>query len=405
MFAVQEFLTRWLVRELNGFDNLFYEIQNEPWADNHMSGEVINPYLLDRQTWPNAVEIPTAETVAWQRAIARVITDEESRLPNRHLIAQNVANFRLALNDGDLVPEASIVNFHYAYPEAAEWNRGLNRVIGCDETGFAGKDDAHYRRQAWRFMLSGGALFNNLDYSFTVGHEDGCDAVNQAPGGGSPALRQQLKVLSDFLHRFDLARLHPDPLLVVRRPGVVAHVLSQPGKAHAIYVQGRSPTTLVLNLAAGSWTAEWVFRRRRSRAPTQDGRGQGRRDVRARSAPVSQTPWPSASFSTDDPLFESEPGLSEDDDHEETCQSTEHLPKNHMWPDVDHDGPVAVWLCPCFGTGNRGRHCTAACPRGGRTTFFRDRGWQAVLLAGRHRLATPSRPGRGRDAALFAAFD
>jgi hypothetical protein len=258
VFAVQESLTRWLVRELNGFDNLFYEIQNEPWADNHVPGEVINPYLLDRQAWPNAVEIPAAETVAWQRAIARVITDEESRLPNRHLIAQNVANFRLALNDGDLVPEASIVNFHYAYPEAAEWNRGLNRVIGCDETGFAGKDDAHYRRQAWRFMFSGGALFNNLDYSFTVGHEDGGDAANQAPGGGSPALRRQLKVLSDFLHGFDLARLYPDPLLVVRAPGVVTHVLSQPGKAHAIYVQGRGPTTLVLNLAAGSWTAEWV---------------------------------------------------------------------------------------------------------------------------------------------------
>lgn len=257
-FATQEALTRWLVRELNGFDNLFYEIQNEPWADNRLPGEIINPYLLDRKTWPNAVEIPTPETVAWQRAIARVITDEQSRLPNRHMVAQNVANFRLAVNDGDLVPEASIVNFHYAYPEAVEWNRGLSRAIGCDETGFAGKEDAHYRRQAWRFMLSGGALLNNLDYSFTVGHEDGRDTENQAPGGGSPALRRQLKVLSDFLHRFDLAQLNPDPLLVVRAPGVVTHVLSQPGKAHAIYVQGRSPTTITMNLAEGTWTAEWI---------------------------------------------------------------------------------------------------------------------------------------------------
>jgi len=257
-FEVQEALVRWLVRELNEFDNLFYEIQNEPWADNRLPGEVINPYLLDRPTWPNAVEIPTAETVAWQRAIARIIADEESRLPNRHLIAQNVANFRLAVNDDDLVPEASIVNFHYAYPEAVEWNRGLKRVIGCDETGFAGQGDAHYRRQAWRFMLSGGALFNNLDYSFTVGHEDGSDTANQAPGGGSPALRQQLKVLSEFLHGFELARLHPDPLLVARAPGVVTHALSDPGNAHAIYVQGRGPTTLMLNLAEGTWTAEWI---------------------------------------------------------------------------------------------------------------------------------------------------
>jgi hypothetical protein len=67
-FAVQERLTRWLVRELNAFDNLFFEIQNEPWADNHALGEVINPYLLDRQAWPNAVEVTSAEAVAWQRA-------------------------------------------------------------------------------------------------------------------------------------------------------------------------------------------------------------------------------------------------------------------------------------------------------------------------------------------------
>ena len=25
-----------------------------------------------------------------------------------------------------------------------------------------------YRRQAWNFVFSGGGLFNNLDYSFTV---------------------------------------------------------------------------------------------------------------------------------------------------------------------------------------------------------------------------------------------
>jgi len=280
VFRFQEALVRWLVRELNGFDNLFYEIQNEPWADNRSQGEIINPYLLDRPNWPNAVEIPTPETVAWQRAIAQVVADEESRLANRHLIAQNVANFRLAVNDGDLVPEASIINFHYAYPQAVDWNRGVNRVIGCDETGFAGKGDAHYRRQAWRFVLSGGALFNNLDYSFTVGREDGSDTENQAPGGGSPALRRQLKVLSEFLHGFELATLHPDPLLVGRAPGVETYVLSDSGKAHAIYVQGRGPTTLALNLAEGTWSAEWIS--------VEDGRVLQRNTIAARAGQASE---------------------------------------------------------------------------------------------------------------------
>ena len=254
----QEKLVRYLVRELNSFDNVFFEIQNEPWADNHAMGDFINPYLTDKHSFPNAVEVTSPESVAWQRAIARIITEEESKLAQRHLIAQNVANFRLPLNDGDLVPEAGIIHFHYAYPEAVEWNRGLKRVIGYDETGFAGNQDDTYRRQAWNFVLSGGAVFNNLDYSFTTGHEDGADMANQAPGGGSPSLRRQLKVLSDFLHRFDLGKLQPDPTFVQRAPGVVTRTLSAPGRAYAVYAQGRGPTTLSLQLAKGRWVAEWI---------------------------------------------------------------------------------------------------------------------------------------------------
>ena len=279
LFNYQLALTRHLVRELNGFDNLFFEVQNEPWADNHAMGDFINPYLSDKYSFPNAVEVTSPESVAWQRAIAKAITDEEGRLPQRHLIAQNVANFRFSLNDGDLVPEAGIIHFHYAYPEAAEWNRGLNRVIGYDETGFAGNKDETYRRQAWNFVMSGGGLFNNLDYSFTTGHEDGTDTANKAPGGGSPALRRQLKTIGDFLHRFDLARLQPDPLFVARAPGVVVRALSHPGKAHALYVQGRGPTTLSLQLAKGRWTAEWIS--------VEDGHVLKRENISAEKAPAA----------------------------------------------------------------------------------------------------------------------
>ncbi len=256
--AYQEKLVRWLVRELNAFDNFFFEVQNEPWADNHVMGEIINPYLTDRYQFPNAVEVTTAESVAWQTRIAAVITDEESRLPHRHLIAQNVANFRLPIRPDDLASGVSIVHFHYAYPEAAIWNLPLGKVIGYDESGFAGRADATYRRQAWNFLFSGGGLFNSLDYSFTIGHEDGTDVTNKAPGGGSPTLRKQLQVLSGFLHSFDLAKLHPDRDFVKQSPGVVARVLSSPGHAYALYLEGRSPVELQLGLPTGRWRAEWV---------------------------------------------------------------------------------------------------------------------------------------------------
>jgi hypothetical protein len=276
--AVQEKLVRWLVHELNEHDNLLFEIQNEPWSDNHVMGDQINPYLADKPMFPNAVEITTAPSIAWQRAIARAVADEESRLPNKHLIAQNVANFRLPVREEDLVPEAGILNFHYAYPEAVEWNRGWNRVIGYDESGFAGHEDATYRRQAWNFVLSGGGLFNSLDYSFTVGREDGTDVANDAPGGGSPRLRQQLGVLSRFVQGFDLATLNPDSTLVQRAPGVVARVLSNPGTAYALYVQGRSPTTLTVKLPAGRWSVAW--------SNVEDGRSLKEESISCEGAPL-----------------------------------------------------------------------------------------------------------------------
>jgi hypothetical protein len=47
-----------LVREASSFDNVIFEIQNEPWFDRLAAASVINPYLrppaLD--TFPNVVE-------------------------------------------------------------------------------------------------------------------------------------------------------------------------------------------------------------------------------------------------------------------------------------------------------------------------------------------------------------
>ena len=66
-------------------------------------------------------------------------------------------------------------------------NYDLNKVIGDNETGFRGTNDAAYRIEAWDFLLAGGGLFNNLDYSFVAGHEDGTFAYPATqPGGGNP---------------------------------------------------------------------------------------------------------------------------------------------------------------------------------------------------------------------------
>ncbi len=258
LLAHQERYTRKLVQEANGFDNVIFEIQNEPWSDRGVLADVVNPYLQlpARGVYPNSVDVADELSLAWQARVADWITSEERALPNRHLIAQNYCNFRFPVRQ--LVPGVSVVNFHYAYPEAVLLNYGLGKAISYDETGFLGQDDAAYRRQAWSFMLSGGSVFNGLDYSFSVGREDGSDTEPNGPGGGSSALRRQLRVLSEFLQGLPLEDLAPDTGAVKHAAGVFARVLSSPGRVYAIYFDGDGPTEVTLDLPSGSYAGEWI---------------------------------------------------------------------------------------------------------------------------------------------------
>jgi len=150
------------------------------------------------------------------------------------------------------------VNFHYAYPQAALDNYGLDKVIGYDETGFLGRDDKVYLRQAWNFLLSGGGTFDGLDYSFSVGHETGDDTEPNGPGGGGATFRHQLAVLQKFLERFALTEMRPDREVVRHAAGVSARVLSNAGREYAVYLDGKGPAELTLELPKGHYAAEWV---------------------------------------------------------------------------------------------------------------------------------------------------
>src|SRR2546422_2552981 len=217
LLAVQEALVRKIVNELNGFDNLYYEICNEPYF-----GGV---------------------TMEWQRHIADVIVDTGKSLgppPHAggyHLISQNIANNKAKVENPH--PAVSIFNFHYASPpDTVAMNYHLNKAIGDNETGFRGTNDLPYRTEAWDFILAGGGLYNNLDYSFVAGHEDGTFAYPASqPGGGNPAFRRQMKVLKDFIHDFNFLRMKPlNVQLIAPAVGSTVRVLADPGRAYAIYL-------------------------------------------------------------------------------------------------------------------------------------------------------------------------
>jgi hypothetical protein len=238
LLAIQEAMARRVVEELAEFDNLYYEVMNEPYI----------------------CSIP----MDWQVHLAQVIADAERALGVRHLISLNIANGQAEVKD----PAAtiSILNFHYAWPpDTVGLNYGLNRVIGDNETGFVGTADWPYRREAWAFILAGGGLFSHLDYSFTVGHEDGDFAFPPTqPGGGGPTLRRQFRFLSDFIKRFDFVHLAPAaPVMVGGLPeGVRALGLARTGEEYAVYLcrndagEARE-VRLALALPAGEYRAEW----------------------------------------------------------------------------------------------------------------------------------------------------
>jgi hypothetical protein len=247
LLAIHEALVRKVVAELKDFDNVMYEICNEPYF-----GGV---------------------TLEWQHHIAGVIVDAEKSFPNKHLITQNIANGRARIENP--YPAVSVFNFHYAQPpDTVAMNYRLNKVIGDNETGFRGTNDLPYRVEGWQFILAGGGLFDNLDYSFVAGHEDGTFVYPEGqPGGGNPAFRDQLKVLKNFIQDFDFLRMKPESNaveVVSLDSGCSIHMLADPPKAYAIYIGPRDPreaakekprernATIALELPAGTYRSEWI---------------------------------------------------------------------------------------------------------------------------------------------------
>ncbi len=233
--SIQDRLVRRFVEELQDFDNVYYEICNEPYF-----GGV---------------------TLEWQRHIADEIVAAQKNRPHRQLISRNVANGRERVSSAE--DAVSIYNFHYATPpDTVRINYGLNRVIGDNETGFKGTNDAPYRTEAWEFVVAGGGLFNNLDYSFVAGAEDGTFIFPASqPGGGGAAYRRQLRVLRDFINGFDFVKMKPDDSVIQGSlpKGTWRGALSEPGRAYAIYLRaGVEAGRLEVALPAGRYRAEWV---------------------------------------------------------------------------------------------------------------------------------------------------
>lgn len=149
LVAAQQAAVRRIVRELNPYDNIYYEIQNEPF-------------------W-NGPDFGDSAEVAFHNAILGVIRNEESTLPNRHLVAHNFPEYSNTLSSG-----FDIINSHYPFNVtrstwspviggenllATEYSRG--KVLSLDEA--SSSSGLSVRVESWMFVLGGGGVYSGLD--------------------------------------------------------------------------------------------------------------------------------------------------------------------------------------------------------------------------------------------------
>ncbi len=249
ILAVQEKMVRKIVETLKGFDNLYYEVCNEPYFG----------------------DLEALET--WEQHMTSVVAEAERRFRRKHLISQNIANHSLKIENPN--PLVSVCNFHYSRPPVTvEMNYGLNRVTGDNETGFDGIEDVHYRTEAWNFMVAGGGLFNNLDYSFTVDHENGSFRVPaDQPGGGGHALRSQLRILKQVFDEISFISMKPVNEILKGPFDVLPKVRVLGGNGqYLLYLDATKPedsdqpdslaglqtATMILELPVGRYAGSWI---------------------------------------------------------------------------------------------------------------------------------------------------
>lgn len=200
----QELYVKKLVRELNKYPNLILNVANEPWFDN--------------QAWPGFASPPPVATLEWIQKVSEWITETEKELPNKHLISVDYSNegFKIPLEHlNTYFKNISVFNHHYdKNAESTQLNYGINRALSFNETGIMPMLSPQYRMQGWKYFFTGGALYNNLDFTFFTGYEKGNLDVSFSctwyHGCGHPTMKHQMAALLKFMHSIDFVHMQPD---------------------------------------------------------------------------------------------------------------------------------------------------------------------------------------------------
>jgi hypothetical protein len=218
---------RKIVQELNDYDNVIYEICNEP---------------IDIHGGDNAT---VAEINTWLTALINLVRETEAALPNQHLIAgqeawklRSMEHFEQT-SDLSFTMDYDVVNMH-PLPNTIYGGRGyelghfmskqlrlrelrdyglatyhMPKPLNQDEDNIASQYKDFdgwtiHRKRAWTTLLTGGH-YDYIDFSIIPYLEAGTPDSQRY-------LRSWFSYLSAYIHSLDLARAKPLPHMVVERP-------------------------------------------------------------------------------------------------------------------------------------------------------------------------------------------
>ena len=240
----QTSFARKVIQETSEFDNVYYEICNEPGGG-------------------QPGHVSPAEVDLWQAEVGRVIREELRKLNRSHLVVgQQAFNYLPQVNqaldasfNGSLLDAVTVHpmpnltlggqtyqlgNFMSKELRLADFRdffltaRRFPKPCISDEDNAASlyRDDIGWtiqRKRAWMAVVCG-AHYDFIDFSLTVGSEAGTEESRAK-------IRSWMRNLSVFIHAFDFVRAEPlDRWIETTPEHVVAGVLAKPPREYIAYL-------------------------------------------------------------------------------------------------------------------------------------------------------------------------
>jgi hypothetical protein len=240
-----------ITRELNGYDNVIFDICDEP------------------ELWTK----PGAQVVPWIVALKDAFLGAERDLRKKHLLGQTVRGAASPTLSSESWNEWLPTEYITYAEEALTGDYVWNKPIVVVETSWYGavdlnngyKDVDSVRLETWEFMVGGGAGHINLNGEYYHGQETGGADTHTG-------IVPQKKVLRDFLNSFDYIRMRR--LTDYKAPaGTVCGAMAENGKQYAFYIfhgwlknrhfwvgtPGNYEDEITLNtVPAGTYRLEWI---------------------------------------------------------------------------------------------------------------------------------------------------